>query len=137
MKFQSFARWTIEGLFQGSVIYIYTQGLYKASEKGGPFDLGIACYTAIVLIVTARLTVETSYWTWISHFAIWGTIFMYIVFGLVYSSYIWTFLGAHAGDLYWIVHVSIPKCLNCRVLQRDNGYNISVFSINGHQRFSG
>ena len=88
------------------MIYIYTQGLYKASEKGGPFDLGIACYTAIVLIVTVRLTVETSYWTWLSHMAIWGTILLYFIFGLIYSSYIWTFMGEHAGDLYWIVQVN-------------------------------
>ena len=110
LRCRAFVGWTLEGLFMGTIIYSFASGFYNTTEKGGPFDLGIACYTAIVLIVTARLTVDTSYWTWLSHLAIWGTLVLYMIFGLVYSAQIWEFMGPHAGDLYWIAQVRYHVC---------------------------
>ena len=103
---------------------------YHATQKGGPHDFGIACYTAIVLVVTVRLIIEKAYWTWLSHVAVWGTLFIYGVFGLVYSSTVWEFMGAHGADLYWIVQV----CL--RFLKSFINLQISI-SINGHRQLNG
>ena len=106
LKFRSFVRWTGEGLIFGTLVYYFISNYYHTTEKGGPHDFGIACYTTIVLVVTLRLIIEKAYWTWLSHVAVWGTLAVYGIFGLVYSSTIWQFMGAHGADLYWIVQVT-------------------------------
>ena len=109
LKFRAFVRWTVEGFVFGTMVYCFISNFYHSTEKGGPYDFGIACYTTIVLIVTMRLAIEKAYWTWLSHLAVWGTLFVYMVFGLVYSSTVWEFMGAHGADLYWIVQVISQK----------------------------
>ena len=70
----------------------------------GTVDFGVGCYTTIVLVVTLRLCVETTCWTYLTHLVIWGTFASYSIFALIYSSTIWKF-STHGADMYWIMQV--------------------------------
>uniref|UniRef100_A0A2K5S9B8 Phospholipid-transporting ATPase n=1 Tax=Cebus imitator TaxID=2715852 RepID=A0A2K5S9B8_CEBIM len=48
--------------------------------------LGNFVYTFVVITVCLKAGLETSYWTWFSHIAIWGSIALWVVFFGIYSS---------------------------------------------------
>ena len=95
--------WTAEAFFHGAIIY-FVSTMFFSGKTVGTVDFGVGCYTTIVLVVTTRLGVETTFWTWLTYVVIVGTLASYFIFALVYSSTVWTF-SAHGGDLFWIMQV--------------------------------
>ena len=73
---KAFIRWTCEGLLHGLILYCLSS-VYYHGKPSDNFEFGIGCYTSIVLVVTARLAVETSCWTWLTHLVLWGTVIRY------------------------------------------------------------
>ena len=112
LTLRAFAGWTTEAFYQGVMIY-FISTMFFGGKIVGTADFGVGCYTTIVLVVTSRLSVETSCWTWLTHLIIWGTIGSYLIFGLIYSSTVWTF-GSHGADLYWIMQVMQLVFFTCR-----------------------
>lgn len=41
------------------------------------------------LLVSLQLALDTHYWTWVSHFVIWGSLLFYIVFSLLWGGVLW------------------------------------------------
>lgn len=101
LNLKSFLSWTLEACFHGFLIFACSTAFYdeKVSDL---FEFGVGCYTTIVLVVTARLAIETSCWTWLTHLILWGTVLSYLIFGLIYSSSVWSF-SPHGGNLFWIM----------------------------------
>ncbi|XP_050803362.1 phospholipid-transporting ATPase IA isoform X2 [Gopherus flavomarginatus] len=82
----------LNGLFHSVILFWFP---LKAFHYGTVFGngktsdyllLGNIVYTFVVITVCLKAGLETSYWTWFSHIAIWGSIALWVVFFGVYSS---------------------------------------------------
>lgn len=47
--------------------------------------LAFICSTALIMVVTGQIIIDTSYWTVFNHIVIWGSLILY--FGLSYIFY--------------------------------------------------
>lgn len=57
---------------------------------------GSVVATILVIVVTAQIALDTSYWTVFNHITIWGSLVFYFCLTFFYN---WAFMGAHAGSL--------------------------------------
>ncbi|KAB0344513.1 hypothetical protein FD754_021439 [Muntiacus muntjak] len=82
----------LNGLFHSVILFWFP---LKALQYGTVFEngktsdyllLGNFVYTFVVITVCLKAGLETSYWTWFSHIAIWGSIALWVVFFGIYSS---------------------------------------------------
>uniref|UniRef100_A0A8C9AID3 Phospholipid-transporting ATPase n=1 Tax=Prolemur simus TaxID=1328070 RepID=A0A8C9AID3_PROSS len=82
----------LNGLFHSVILFWFP---LKALQYGTVFGngktsdyllLGNFVYTFVVITVCLKAGLETSYWTWFSHVAIWGSIALWVVFFGIYSS---------------------------------------------------
>uniref|UniRef100_A0A8C5P2T5 Phospholipid-transporting ATPase n=1 Tax=Jaculus jaculus TaxID=51337 RepID=A0A8C5P2T5_JACJA len=82
----------LNGLFHSVILFWFP---LKALQYGTVFGngktsdyllLGNFVYTFVVITVCLKAGLETSYWTWFSHIAIWGSIALWVVFFGTYSS---------------------------------------------------
>ncbi|XP_074180726.1 phospholipid-transporting ATPase IA isoform X5 [Rhinolophus sinicus] len=82
----------LNGLFHSVILFWFP---LKALQYGTVFGngktsdyllLGNFVYTFVVITVCLKAGLETSYWTWFSHIAIWGSIALWVVFFGIYSS---------------------------------------------------
>uniref|UniRef100_A0A8C5VB65 Phospholipid-transporting ATPase n=1 Tax=Microcebus murinus TaxID=30608 RepID=A0A8C5VB65_MICMU len=82
----------LNGLFHSIILFWFP---LKALQYGTVFGngktsdyllLGNFVYTFVVITVCLKAGLETSYWTWFSHIAIWGSIALWVVFFGIYSS---------------------------------------------------
>ncbi|XP_019484036.1 PREDICTED: phospholipid-transporting ATPase IA [Hipposideros armiger] len=82
----------LNGLFHSVILFWFP---LKALQYGTVFGngktsdyllLGNFVYTFVVITVCLKAGLETSYWTWFSHIAIWGSISLWVVFFGIYSS---------------------------------------------------
>lgn len=85
MSFREFLLWTITGVYQGVVVYYGTFLLCGTVRQ----SLGLWLYWTMVYmlaltIVTLRLALDMRYWTWFSHFVIWGSLVAYAIWLLFY-----------------------------------------------------
>lgn len=71
------------------------------------FTLGAFIYSVVVVVVTLRLLLESSYVTWVNHLTLWGSIIVYIAFMLVYTA---TFIVT-PYDLYWTFYSLVVEPL--------------------------
>uniref|UniRef100_A0A8D1VWI5 Phospholipid-transporting ATPase n=1 Tax=Sus scrofa TaxID=9823 RepID=A0A8D1VWI5_PIG len=81
----------LNGLFHSVILFWFP---LKALQYGTVFGngktsdyllLGNFVYTFVVITVCLKAGLETSYWTWFSHIAIWGSIALWVVFFGIYS----------------------------------------------------
>ncbi|XP_023493925.2 phospholipid-transporting ATPase IA isoform X1 [Equus caballus] len=81
----------LNGLFHSVILFWFP---LKALQYGNVFGngktsdyllLGNFVYTFVVITVCLKAGLETSYWTWFSHIAIWGSIALWVVFFGIYS----------------------------------------------------
>ncbi|ORY01483.1 phospholipid-translocating P-type ATPase [Basidiobolus meristosporus CBS 931.73] len=84
--------WMVNGVIQSvwiTYIPLITQGAFsKGDVEDSPqlYFLGVIVYTAVVLVVTIKLSLlESHNWTWITAFATVGTIGLWFVWQLVFS----------------------------------------------------
>ena len=40
----------------------------------GVFEAGLVVYTAAIIVVTAKLGLESHYWVWLNHLFNWGSV---------------------------------------------------------------
>eukprot|EP00252_Welwitschia_mirabilis_P021857 TRINITY_DN5723_c0_g3_i2.p1 TRINITY_DN5723_c0_g3~~TRINITY_DN5723_c0_g3_i2.p1 ORF type:complete len:905 (+),score=144.08 TRINITY_DN5723_c0_g3_i2:375-2717(+) len=84
--------WMINGVCSSIIVFFFCTNILKnqAFREGGEISdnevLGATMYTCIVWTVNCQLALALSYFTWIQHFLIWGSIAVWYIFLLVYGS---------------------------------------------------
>lgn len=114
----------LNGLFHSVILFWFP---LKALQYGTVFGngktsdyllLGNFVYTFVVITVCLKAGLETSYWTWFSHIAIWGSIALWVVFFGIYSS-LWPAVPMapdmsgeaamlFSSGVFWVGLLSIP-----------------------------
>lgn len=99
----------------------YAQALSRNGRLPELAGLGVAIYTTVVWTVNLQILVIQDYLTWIHHVVIWGSIFLYYLFMIIYGyidpSFTTTgyevFTEVLAGStLYWLFTLLLPvACL--------------------------
>ncbi|KAG0459971.1 hypothetical protein HPP92_023099 [Vanilla planifolia] len=113
--------WMLNGVFSSIIIYYFASSsiLNQAFRNDGRVAelgiLGLTMYTCVVWIVNCQLALYFSYFNWIQHLFIWGSISLWYVFLVIYgffppvvsTSAYRVFLEAAAPSaIYWIVTVA-------------------------------
>ncbi|PKA47230.1 Putative phospholipid-transporting ATPase 8 [Apostasia shenzhenica] len=109
--------WMINGICSSIVIYYFAsnstlnQAFWSTGRVAGLDVLGLTMYTCVVWIVNCQLALYLSYFTWIQHLVIWGSISFWYVFLVIYglfpplisTSAYWVFVETAApSPIYWI-----------------------------------
>uniref|UniRef100_A0A1A8D159 Phospholipid-transporting ATPase n=1 Tax=Nothobranchius kadleci TaxID=1051664 RepID=A0A1A8D159_NOTKA len=82
----------LNGLFHSVILFWFPLKAFQHDTVFGSGQtpdyllLGNMVYTFVVITVCLKAGVETSSWTMFSHIAIWGSIILWVVFFLIYSS---------------------------------------------------
>uniref|UniRef100_A0A1A8Q258 Phospholipid-transporting ATPase n=1 Tax=Nothobranchius rachovii TaxID=451742 RepID=A0A1A8Q258_9TELE len=82
----------LNGLFHSVILFWFPLKAFQHDTVFGSGQtpdyllLGNMVYTFVVITVCLKAGVETSSWTMFSHIAIWGSIVLWVVFFLIYSS---------------------------------------------------
>ncbi|XP_026745960.1 probable phospholipid-transporting ATPase IA isoform X2 [Trichoplusia ni] len=92
--------------------------LWPNARDGGYLVMGNFVYTYVVLTVCLKAGLSTHSWTWVTHFAIWGSVALWFMFILIYSNIYPTILiGAvmrgmdrmlFSSLVFWLGLVLIP-----------------------------
>ena len=74
-----FAGWMANGVIHASVLFLLplgaTTALVTPSGRAiGVFEAGLVVYTAAIIVVTAKLGLESHYWVWLNHLFNWGSV---------------------------------------------------------------
>ncbi|WOK91550.1 putative phospholipid-transporting ATPase 8 [Canna indica] len=109
--------WMINGVCSSLIIYYFTtriifeQAFRQDGHVAGYDILGVTMYTCVVWTVNCQLAIYLSYFTWIQHFVIWGSIIFWYIFLVIYGFFppnisttaYRVFLEACAASpLYWL-----------------------------------
>lgn len=84
--------WMFNGICSSTIIFFFSTNILKhqAFRHGGQVSgmevLGATMYTCIVWTVNCQIALAISYFTWIQHLVIWGSIAFWYLFLFVYGS---------------------------------------------------
>ncbi|XP_063216373.1 probable phospholipid-transporting ATPase IM isoform X2 [Bacillus rossius redtenbacheri] len=99
---KEFFRSALHGFFTSCVLFLIPYGTYKdgVSPKGYVLSdhmlLGSVVATILVIVVTAQIALDTSYWTVFNHITVWGSLLWYFVLQYFYNYIIG---GRYVGSL--------------------------------------
>ncbi|XP_055018989.1 LOW QUALITY PROTEIN: phospholipid-transporting ATPase IH [Boleophthalmus pectinirostris] len=99
LRWPTFIYWTALGVYEAVVMFFGVYFLFDNTtftsngQMFGNWTFGTLVFTILVFTVTFKLALDTHYWTWISHFVIWGSLLFYVVFSLLWGGIIWPFLN--------------------------------------------
>ncbi|XP_037944939.1 probable phospholipid-transporting ATPase IA isoform X2 [Teleopsis dalmanni] len=85
--------WILNALVHSVFLYwlpmlFMKQDVVWGSGKASDYELmGNIVYTYVVVTVCLKAGLSTNSWTWLTHAAIWGSIFMWFLFVIVYSRF--------------------------------------------------
>ncbi|KAG8188801.1 hypothetical protein JTE90_009192 [Oedothorax gibbosus] len=94
---QVFWVWIFDSIFHSILLFWLTYGcvtndiMWANGRDGGYLVFGNMVYTFVVVTVCLKAGLEMNSWTWLSHFAIWGSIAAWFIFLGVYSHFWPTF----------------------------------------------
>ncbi|CAL5197273.1 unnamed protein product [Lathyrus oleraceus] len=83
--------WMLNGFFSALLIFFFCtkamelQAFDSEGRTAGNDILGTTMYTCVVWVVNLQMAVAISYFTLIQHFFIWGSIFFWYIFLLIYG----------------------------------------------------
>ncbi|XP_076912150.1 putative phospholipid-transporting ATPase 8 [Bidens hawaiensis] len=83
--------WMFNGVLSSMIIFFICKNstIHQAfREDGHVIDyeiLGVLMYTCVVWAVNCQMALSINYFTWIQHFFIWGSIFFWYVFLVIYG----------------------------------------------------
>lgn len=113
---KEFLRSVMHGLFSSLVTFLVPYGAYR--DHIGPEGyvmsdhMTLASVMAAILILdnTAQIAIDTSYWTIINHFTIWGSVVFYFVADYAYNyflggPYVGALTLAMQGLNFWLTTV--------------------------------
>ncbi|XP_041111916.1 phospholipid-transporting ATPase 11C-like isoform X2 [Polyodon spathula] len=98
LRWGPFLYWTVLGLFEGLIFFFGVYQLFwnpALADNGqvfGNWTFGTIVFTVLVFTVTLKLAMDTRHWTWVNHFAIWGSLAFYIFFSFFWGGIIWPFM---------------------------------------------
>ncbi|RLM62239.1 putative phospholipid-transporting ATPase 8 [Panicum miliaceum] len=95
--------WMLNGMCCSIIIYfgslnaVLIQAVRQDGRVAGFDILGVTMYTCVVWTVNCQLALYISYFTWIQHFVIWGSILIWVA-------------GARPSGREWLVQVQVRSC---------------------------
>ncbi|KAL4205060.1 hypothetical protein AMTRI_Chr01g135270 [Amborella trichopoda] len=117
--------WMLNGVYGAVIIFLFTTHAfqYQAFREGGQVVgmeiLGTMMYTCVVWTVNCQMALAVSYFTWIQHLFIWGSIGLWYLFLLAYGAMSPTisataykvFIEACApATSYWLLTLFVVIC---------------------------
>ncbi|XP_012468756.1 putative phospholipid-transporting ATPase 9 [Gossypium raimondii] len=84
--------WAFNGVLSATVIFFFCiratqhQAFRKGGEVVGLEILGTTMYTCVVWVVNCQMTLSISYFTYIQHLFIWGSIILWYIFLMAYGA---------------------------------------------------
>uniref|UniRef100_A0A8D1IXI7 Phospholipid-transporting ATPase n=1 Tax=Sus scrofa TaxID=9823 RepID=A0A8D1IXI7_PIG len=136
LSMKTFLYWTILGFshafifFFGSYFLIGKDtSLLGNGQMFGNWTFGTLVFTVMVITVTAKMALETHFWTWINHLVTWGSILFYFIFSLFYGGILWPFLGSQnmyfvfiellsSGSAWFAIILMVVKCLFLDIVKK-------------------
>ncbi|XP_066994070.1 phospholipid-transporting ATPase ID isoform X1 [Anabrus simplex] len=124
---KEFLRSALHGFFTSCVLFLIPYGTYKdgVSPKGHVLSdhmlLGSVVATILVVVVTAQIALDTSYWTIFNHITVWGSLVWYFVLQYFYNyviggSYVGSLSKAMSEATFWFTTVLTVTVLMIPVL---------------------
>eukprot|EP01133_Synstelium_polycarpum_P011475 gene11475-13378_t len=102
--------WLSEAWVHSVVIFFGVFGFYRTGATllgdGQTLDIwamGQTIFVLVVITVNLKLALETRYWTWLTHFSIWGSIIIWFIWQGILSA-IPTAGGSSTGEVYSIAY---------------------------------
>jgi phospholipid-translocating ATPase len=105
--------WMLNGLccsiiiFFGALNAVLIQAVRQDGRVAGFDILGVTMYTCVVWTVNCQLALYISYFTWIQHFVIWGSILIWYTFLIIYGSFP-AVISTTAYHVFWEACASSP-----------------------------
>ncbi|XP_059479505.1 probable phospholipid-transporting ATPase IM isoform X2 [Neocloeon triangulifer] len=99
---KEFLKSAMHGFFTSCILFLVPYGTYidGVSPKGHALSdhmlFGSVVATILIIVVTAQIALDTAYWTWWSHFTIWGSLCIYFTFTFICN---YVFGGPYIGSL--------------------------------------
>ncbi|XP_033258994.1 phospholipid-transporting ATPase IF isoform X6 [Orcinus orca] len=136
LSMKTFLYWTILGFshafifFFGSYFLIGKDtSLLGNGQMFGNWTFGTLVFTVMVITVTAKMALETHFWTWINHLVTWGSILFYFVFSLFYGGILWPFLSSQntyfvfiqllsSGSAWFAIILMVVTCLFLDIVKK-------------------
>lgn len=115
--------WMLNGVYSSLISFFFVAGAFeveafrKDGQLAGIEELGAAMYTCIVWVVNLQVALALSYFTWIQHAFIWGSVVLWYIFLVVYgyispiystSAYKVLTEALSGSPLFWFMTVLIP-----------------------------
>ncbi|XP_031494819.1 putative phospholipid-transporting ATPase 9 [Nymphaea colorata] len=117
--------WMLNGVYSAAVVFFFTtrtlqiQAFRRGGELASRDVLGTTMYTCIVWIVNCQMALAVSYFTWIHHLFVWGSIAVWYLFLLIYGSLTPTFSttaykifieACGPSPSYWVITFFVAVC---------------------------
>eukprot|EP01097_Dermamoeba_algensis_P009645 TRINITY_DN6883_c0_g1_i1.p1 TRINITY_DN6883_c0_g1~~TRINITY_DN6883_c0_g1_i1.p1 ORF type:complete len:1134 (-),score=257.84 TRINITY_DN6883_c0_g1_i1:56-3256(-) len=86
-----FWRWVLFSIISSVWIFFLPMFVFENAVESSGQDTGMwlsanVSFSVLVFVVNFKIALETWYWTWINHFAVWGSLILYIIFFLIYNN---------------------------------------------------
>jgi len=84
--------WMANGVYSSLIAFFFTMAAFEIEayrtdgQLAGIEELGAAMYTCVIWVVNVQLALALSYFTWIQHVLIWGSIALWYLFLVVYGA---------------------------------------------------
>ncbi|XP_024543143.1 probable phospholipid-transporting ATPase 4 [Selaginella moellendorffii] len=115
--------WFTNSIYSSLITYYFTWNIYKlhSFRKDGKTPsldaFGTSMYTCIIWIVSLQMVLTTNHFSWIQHLGIWGSIFLWYLFLVVYG-FLCTSISTTGykvfvevmlpSPVYWLATILIP-----------------------------
>ncbi|KAG0583093.1 hypothetical protein KC19_3G108700 [Ceratodon purpureus] len=115
--------WMANGVYSSVVAFFFTLAAFeieayrKDGQLAGIEELGAAMYTCVVWVVNVQVALALSYFTWIQHVFIWGSVALWYLFLVVYGAinptlsttaykvFVETLVDS---PMYWFITILVP-----------------------------
>jgi phospholipid-translocating ATPase len=126
-KWSRIMGWLLNGVYSSVIAFVFTRlaiakGAFRSGGQLPELEAwGAIMYTCIIWTVNVQLVLAISYFTWVQHVAIWGSIFLWYIFLLVYGALspvtsttaykVLTEVVAAAPMFWFLTFLSIVGCI--------------------------
>eukprot|EP00033_Pygsuia_biforma_P001285 GCRY01001452.1.p1 GENE.GCRY01001452.1~~GCRY01001452.1.p1 ORF type:complete len:1119 (-),score=332.21 GCRY01001452.1:1076-4432(-) len=91
-NFKVFWQWVSNAIYHSLILFFipfYSLSHDAVTDSGlssGLWLTGAIVYTVVIITINLKVALETSYWTYLNHITIWGSIAMWFIFATIYST---------------------------------------------------
>jgi len=82
---KTFFLWMVNAVWHSLVfyfgaVYLWRDGIFQQDGQAfGIWELGLLCTSVAITTVSIKIAQQTSYWIWLNHVAIWGSVAIYFL----------------------------------------------------------